>query len=380
MEHLHCRNVVLGAGATGSAAAYQLARRGEPVTLVEQFRVGHDRGSSHGDARIARHSYADPTYARLMVDAFKGWRDLEADAGQNLFVRTGGVSLCPPGVDYVAKVAACLDAAGIPHRRMAGGELNRITPAFAVPEDHDVVFEPDAGMLAAARIVATHVDLARRHGGEGTRVIEDCPIRRVDLDAERPTLLADDLRVTADRLIVAAGPWVGRLLPGLVPGLRATRQQVIYFRPADLAPFSIGRLPTFIVMGERPMDAFYGMPEFLGGGVKIARHGGPEVDPDDDDRSIGVDYRDLIRWFLRGHLPALADAPIARTEVCRYTVADDEHFRVGPWPGRPDVLLASPCSGHGFKFSNLIGRVLADLAIDGRTDVPIAPWRPATAG
>src|SRR3954469_25394470 len=108
MQQLHAQNVILGAGAMGSAAAYQLARRGEPVLLIEQFALGHDRGSSHGAARITRHSYADPHYARLMPEAFRAWRILEADAVQNLYLRTGGVSLCPPGVDYVARVAASL--------------------------------------------------------------------------------------------------------------------------------------------------------------------------------------------------------------------------------------------------------------------------------
>src|SRR3954451_23701014 len=116
MQHLHARNVVLEAGAMGSAAAYHLARRGEPVVLIEQFALGHDRGSSHGEARITRHSYADPRSARLMMDAFRAWRVLEADAGQNLCLRTGGVSLCTPGVDYVARVAASLEAIDVPHR------------------------------------------------------------------------------------------------------------------------------------------------------------------------------------------------------------------------------------------------------------------------
>src|SRR4051795_10564546 len=120
METIETRNVVVGAGAMGSAAAYHLARRGEPVVLIEQFALGHDRGSSHGAARITRHSYADPHYARLMPEAFAAWRTLEAEAGQNLYVRTGGVSLCPPGVDYVERVAANLAAIDVPHRRMTG--------------------------------------------------------------------------------------------------------------------------------------------------------------------------------------------------------------------------------------------------------------------
>src|SRR5947199_28206 len=117
MPDLHSPHVILGAGAMGCAAAYHLARRGQPFVLVEQFPLGHDRGSSHGAARIIRHSYADERYARLMPRAYRAWRDLEADSGRTLHVRTGGVSLSPSGVDYVAKVAASLEAIGCPHRR-----------------------------------------------------------------------------------------------------------------------------------------------------------------------------------------------------------------------------------------------------------------------
>jgi sarcosine oxidase len=118
------------------------------------------------------------------------------------------------------------------------------------------------------------------------------------------------------------------------------------------------------------------MPPHLGCDVKVARHGGPDVDPDDVDRTVDDAYGAVVRAFLRGHIPALAGAPITRSEVCLYTVAPDEHFVVGPLPGRPELIVASPCSGHGFKFSNLIGRILADLARRGRTDVAIDWWRP----
>src|SRR3954454_4989458 len=151
MERIETKHLIIGAGAMGAATAYHLARRGEPVLLVEQFALGHDRGSSHGAGRITRHSYADPHYARLMPEAFGTWRTLEADAGQNLYLRTGGVSLCPPGVDYVARVESSLAAIDVPHRRMSGRELRRAYPVFQVPDDTDVIFEPDAGMLAAAR-------------------------------------------------------------------------------------------------------------------------------------------------------------------------------------------------------------------------------------
>src|SRR5271165_437897 len=117
MEPIDAKFVVLGAGAMGAATAYHLARRGERVILIEQFALGHARGSSHGAARITRHSYAEPAYARLMPEAFRAWRELEADAGETLYIRTGGVSFSPSGVDYVAQVAANLAGLGVPHWR-----------------------------------------------------------------------------------------------------------------------------------------------------------------------------------------------------------------------------------------------------------------------
>jgi sarcosine oxidase len=359
----------------GSATAYHLARRGQPVTLIEQFALGHDRGSSHGAARITRHSYADPAYARLMIEAFRAWRELEADCGRPLYLRTGGVSISPPGVDYVARVAASLAAIDVPHRRMDGAELSRSIPVFGLSTGDDVVFEPDAGMLSAQMAVAVQVEMARTLGGDLTEVLERSPVRRIDLEGDHPAVVLDDQVLTADRLIVSAGAWTARLLPGLSVPLRPTRQQVLYFRPADPEPFRIGRFPVFIYKGEGENDAYYGMPEALGMGVKAARHGGPGVDPDAVDRLVGEEYRDEIRGFLRRTIPMLADSPIDRDEVCLYTMTEDEDFRVGPLPGRPDLIVASPCSGHGFKFSCLIGRVLADLAIDGETSIAIEPWR-----
>ena len=374
MLPLHARHVIIGSGAMGAATAYHLARRGEPVLLLEQFALGHDRGSSHGAARITRHSYADPHYARLMRDAFQAWKVLEADAGQNLYLRTGGVSLCPAGVDYVEKVAASLAAIALPHRRMTGAELRQALPVFQVADDTDVVFEPDAGMLAAARAVALQVELARRFGGERTRVFENCPVRAIDLDGDRPVVRTDAHRIVADRLIVTAGAWTSRLLPQVSVPLEPTLQRVLYVRPPDALAFAPGRFPVFIVKGAPAEDDFYGMPASGGVGVKVARDGGPVVDPDSVDRTIDDDYRASVRKFLRGCLPALADAPIDVSETCLYTMAPGDHFRLGPLADCPQVIMASPCSGHGFKFSCLIGQVLADLATLGQTALDITPW------
>jgi sarcosine oxidase len=375
METIKAKYVIVGAGAMGSAAAYHLARRGEPVILIEQFALGHARGSSHGAARITRHSYAESAYARLMPQAFRAWRELEADAGEALYIRTGGVSFSPAGVDYVARVAANLAELGVPHWRGSGPAWNQRQPAFSLPETYDVVFEPDAGLVAAARAVAVQIGLARHHGGDRVRIMEETPVERIDLATSPPAVMTKSARFVAEKVIVTAGPWVSRLLPDLAVPWTVTRQQVLYMRPADESPFRIGRFPVFICKGTSDHDSYYGMPEFQSLGVKIARHGGPHVDPDVDDRIINDDYKSTVRRFLREHIPALAGAPIDLEEICLYTVAPEDRFLVDFLPGRTDVIVASPCSGHGFKFSCLIGRVLTDLAIDGRTDIAIDAWR-----
>jgi sarcosine oxidase len=369
MEHIETKHVIVGAGAMGSATAYHLARRGEPLMLVEQFALGHDRGSSHGAARITRHSYADPRYARLMPAAFRAWKDLEADAGESVYFRTGGVSFSPAGVTYAAQVAANLQQLGVPFWRSTGRHWNARNSAFALPNDYDVVFEPDSGMLAAARALVLQIELAHAHAGKRMRVLAQTPVRRIDLDGARPVIVTDHARIKCERVIVSAGAWVKHLLPALRVPLRVTRQQVLYVETSDPAPFQIGRFPVFIYKGETELDAFYGMPRFQDLGVKVARHGGPEFDPDNNNRSISAEYVEIVRGFLRRHVPGLACGEILFHEVCLYTSAPGDQFVVEFLPERSDVIVASPCSGHGFKFSCLIGRALADLAVTGTTDI-----------
>lgn len=368
-------NVILGAGAMGTAAAYHLAMRGEAVLLLDQFPFGHARGSSHGAARIIRHSYADPRYARLMPAAFRAWRELEADAGVSLVVRTGGASFCPSGVPYVAEVEASLREIDIPHRRMSGEEWGWLHPPFALPPDYDVVFEPDAGLVAAKLALDAMLDRAAHHGAGAVQFLPETEVLRIDVESDPPAVVTESRTIRADRLIVTAGAWVGRLLPRYASRLVPTHQQVLYFRPGDPAAFELGRFPVFIFMGEGEGQAFYGMPGFLGTSVKVARHGGPPVDPDDPRRAVDDRYREEVRAFLRAHIPVLSDAPIDREEVCLYTMAPEEAFVVGPLPDRPKVIVASPCSGHGFKFAPLVGRVLADLATRGTTEIDTTGWR-----
>jgi sarcosine oxidase len=365
--------VVLGAGIAGSSTAYHLSQRGEPVLLLDQFQPGHNRGSSHGATRIIRHSYADLAYARLMPSAYRMWAEFEAEAAVHLFTRTGGLSFCTPGVPYVAQVVHNLEAVGVPHRRMTGAECARCLPPFAPPVDWDVVFEPDAGMIHADRAVAQLQHQARKLGATlqpATRVA------RIDLEGSRPVLqLNHGETIETDRLVVAAGAWLPCLLPRWFDRLEPTRQRVLYFAAEYQESFAIGNFPIFIFMGPEPSLAFYGMPDTQGRGVKVARHHGPRCDPDQADDSIdGLDV-DTVRGFLRTLLPALAEAPLSATETCLYTMAPGEQFLVDFTPGRTDAVVASPCSGHGFKFGILVGSVVADLLLQGSTPHAVDHWR-----
>ncbi len=354
--------VIVGGGAMGSAALYHLAKAGERVALIEQFPLGHVRGSSHGAARITRHSYADLRYARLMPAAFRAWKQLEADCGRTLYFRTGGVSFASLENGYVGQVAKNLAELDVPHARLSAAELARVYPTFRLPDDFEAVFEPDAGMLAASLALAVQIELARKIGGPNVAIFENSPVLSIDLEAEKPTVRTKDGSIQAERLIVTSGSWTSKLFPGVVDSPKPTLQQVLYFEPNDPEPFQIGRFPVFIYKGDSEFDQFYGMPGFLGTGIKAARHGGPPVDPDAKPEAIDPDYPGVVRGFLGRFLPSLQDAKISSAETCLYTMSPGDDFRIGFVAGRTDVLIASPCSGHGFKFSTLIGKVLSDLA------------------
>ena len=244
----------------------------------------------------------------------------------------GGVSFCPPEVDYVARVAASLAAIGVPHRRLSGRELHRVYPVFQLPDETDVVFEPDAGMLAAARSVALEVALARELGGEKTQVIDQCPVRRIDLDAGKPTVVTDKERIEADRLIVTAGAWTRQLFSRFSTLLRPTRQKVLYFRPAEAAAFEPGRFPVFIYKGA---DGHRRLLRH----ARVPRHG----------REGGAARRARDRPQRRG-------ADRSATTTARSSAASSGDLS-RPWPRRrstgprPASIPSPPTSTFGSTFS-----------------------------
>jgi len=312
------RVAVVGAGINGVAAAYALACGGDEVTLYEQFRLGHTRGSSHGTARIFRLAYPEAEWVRLAQESLAGWRALEADCGETLLELNGLVELAPPGV---VSSRAALEACGA---RFEETEF----PGF----DGSALFQPDAGIVRADLAHRAFLEGALRRGAH---LVEDARIDRLDA-------------LDADAVVVTAGPWVTRLVPELA--VRPTRETVCYFR-LEGAP------PSLIELGTERGDGFYALHD-PDGGIKAGLHrSGLPADPDDDggpDPSVV----ELLRNWVAARFPGVDPEP-HRVETCFYTNTADERFVL---ERRGRVVVGSACSGHAFKFAPAVGERLAALA------------------
>ena len=379
--HLNTLNrrptVVIGSGVVGASAACALVARGVNVLLLEQFQPGHDLGSSHGESRIIRYSYSDPFYASLMGDAFRAWAKLEADTGVSLYVRTGGLSFGPADSDYVPKIAANLKSLDVPCRLLSAAEVVGNYPGLRVPKDFLTVFEPSAGVLLASKAVKLLLELSTKVAGALFELRPNYSVQSLDMDGEYPVIVGPNQeRIEAERVIVAAGGWVKKLLPREASSIEVTRQNVFYLRPENLDAYRPGRWPVIIYKGDDDMDLFYSLPAMSDQGVKLARHGGPVCDPEKMDRDVTEKDWEPVRDYIRKYLPAWDSAEIVSRSTCLYTMTHDEDFRVGPLEKHPRVILASPCSGHGFKFGPLIGRIVADLCETGMSDYNLQRWNP----
>jgi sarcosine oxidase len=335
--------IVVGGGVMGSSTAYALARHGIDVTVIEQFPLGHDRGSSHGTARIFRFSYPDPTYVSMAQEALPLWRALESEVGERLLTVTGGLDTGKALDDH----ARALDVCGATFEMIDGGDACERWPELSFDRGTPVLFQPDAGVVAADRAVAAFAHGAR---GAGATVMDGTRAIALEDANGGVTVRTDAGELRARAVVVAAGAWARGLLAtaGIALDVRPTRETVAYF--------GLGgeRVPPTLVDWGSP--SIYALPS-PGDGIKAGEHrAGPTIDPDIpgaiDDRAV----ERVARWVAE-RWPR-ADPRPHRAETCLYTNTPDEHF-VLERHGR--IVVASPCSGHGFKFAPLIGRRLAGL-------------------
>jgi sarcosine oxidase len=366
--------IVLGAGVIGAAAALRFAGRGRTL-LLERHAFLHERGSSHGGSRIFRHAYEDVDHVRLAVAADAAWQALEARSGERLLHRTGGLDLGAAGRGDLDAIEGALRAAGRPVERFGGAEVRARFPAFAVDDDVEALYQPDAAVVPATRAVAT---LLREAAALGAELRDREPVTSIRAGAHGVEVATAAGRYAADALVVAAGAWLADLLPELELPLHVEQQQVLYLRVgADARPFAPGRMPLFI---DR-RGGIYGFPLFeRPHAVKVSDHeGAPTIDL--ARRSFDVDPQRAAATVAaaRRLLPGLT-AEVVEAQTCLYTKTPDERFVLDRHPDHAHVVVAGGGSGHAFKFGPLLGEIAADLARGGATHHPIGAFALARFG
>lgn len=332
--------IVVGAGIMGSATAYALASSGRSVLVLEASEIGHRRGSSHGRSRIFRFSYPDVRYVRMAQEALPLWRVLEEASGRDLLIPTGGFDLG----DGVEQNLAALEACGATAELVADEDIRQRWPQVRIPADRQALYSPDAAAVRAGDAWRAFIDLARRAGGDVRT-----GVRAVRLDRSGVVTTEDGATHRADSVVVTAGAWARPLLAtaGIDLAVRPTRETVAYFELPGGPP------PAFVEWGN---PTIYALTD-PGGGLKVGEHiAGPEADPDTDGAPDEGSIERITRWVSE-RFPQAARTP-HQTETCFYTNTRDESFVL---ERHDNIVVGSPCSGHGFKFAPLIGKRLAQL-------------------
>jgi sarcosine oxidase len=356
--------IVVGVGGMGSAAAFHAARRGARVLGLEQFEIPHDKGSSHGLNRIIRLAYwEDLAYVPLLRRAYELWRELEKVAGESLLTITGSVDAGEPDSRPIRGVLQACERFDLRYEVLESGALRARFPGYQLPEDLVGVFQPDGGFLFSERGIVAHANAARRHGAmvhTNERVIA------WDRESDQIVVRTDRSSYSTRRLVVTAGPWIGRVAGALRPLVNVERQVVLWVQPRVPEHFLPDRFPVFYLHGDE--GSFYGLPLIGDHGMKIGKyhHLGQVVDPDGVDR-VGHDEDEApLRRALRRYFPD-ADGPTISLQTCLFTNTADEHFIIDALPQEPGVFVAGGFSGHGYKFCSVVGEILAELALDGAT-------------
>ncbi|HEY9682212.1 MAG TPA: N-methyl-L-tryptophan oxidase [Drouetiella sp.] len=362
--------IVVGGGAAGCSAAYHLARDGCSVLLLEQFDLGHNRGSSHGESRIIRLSYANPGYIKLARAAFQHWSEIESDAEEKLVFMTGGLDLAGRDHKSLNNRIASLQKERIKHEVIDAGEIRLRYPQFRITNDTIGLVQADAGIVRADRAVQVMARLVRKHGGE---VFDKTAVTSIDITDSGARVLTDNGQYSCSKLIIAAGSWTAPVLArlGLTLPLTVTHEQYAFFKPSRKEPFEIGSFPVFIHFNSDPpfeVTCRYGFPIFGQDGVKVADEQTPGIATTTETRTFEIDETRIQRLsdYVQTALPE-AHGEIMHATTCLYTRTPDEDFIIDKLPGYPHVVIASVCSGHGFKFASVAGRILADLSERGTT-------------
>jgi sarcosine oxidase len=381
----HFDVIVIGLGAMGSAASYQLAKRGAKVLGLDRYAPPHRFGSTHGETRITRVACGEGLeYTPLALRSNALWREIERETGASLLVQNGFASIAGKkraakagNEEFLEVTIAAAKAAGIDYEILGGKEFRKRFPAFNVRDDDTVYYDRVGGYLKPETCVETQLRLAKEKGAELHLNEQAISFEETDGGVRVKTEAGE---YSAKTLILSAGPWLAELIDAkLMPGLKVTRQVVCWFRVKDSARFADyqpAKFPVFVWQVPAPQIS-YGFPA-LGGpedGVKISTEQyDVAVDPGDVDRSVSAaEQAALYNEYVEPYFPGL-ERTCVRSDACLYTSVPDSRFVIDRHPGYERVIVASPCSGHGFKHSAAIGEALAQMAL-GEPHMDLSEFR-----
>jgi sarcosine oxidase len=377
--------VVAGLGAMGSAATYQVAKAGANVLGLDRYQPPHAFGSSHGDTRITRVGVGEGlAYVPLVRRSHEIWRDVEQRTGVEILSRSGGLVMAPPeetfamhgSGSFLAHTVEAAEAYDVEHELLGTAELAARFPQFALAGDEQGYLEPGAGFVRPERAVEAQLRLA---GQLGATIATGERVLGYDDHGSYVSVRTTERTVEASTLVISTGPWVSELVPELASAVKIRRQVLFWFDLGDPSSYPVLRdSPVYIWWpGGDLSDLIYGFPMIDGpaGGAKVASEQHvDETTADEVDRAVTAEeIEEMYERRVRHRLPALSGRCL-RAQVCLYSVTEDSRFVIDRLPSAPHVIVASPCSGHGFKHSAAVGECLAQLATQGRSAIDLSPF------
>jgi sarcosine oxidase len=365
--------IVIGVGSMGSSTCYYLAKRGYSVLGIEQFDISHEYGSHTGQSRIIRKAYFEhPDYVPLMERAYQNWSALERDTGEQLYFKTGLLYAGNLDNEMIKGVKQSATLYNIEVNKNVEKERY---PQFNFPSEFEILFEPNAGFLPPERSIGLYAQQAKKYGAI---IHTNEKILEWNKEGNGMVVKTDKDIYHCNKLIITAGAWAGKMIPGLADKIKVTRQLVAWVKPKEEKQFLLNNFPCWMIADDERKGCYYGFPklstEKFGQpeGLKLAHHHPLTVtDPDNVNReTTNVDIENL-KYCLDKYLPG-AFQKVLSTKICLYANSPDENFIIDKLPGHEDnVSIACGFSGHGFKFVSVVGEILADLATTGKTDLPI---------
>lgn len=354
--------IIVGAGSMGMAAGYELAKQGRRTLLLDAFNPPHDRGSHHGDTRIIRHAYGEgESYVPLALRAQELWLELEKRTGRTLFHPTGVLNVGNRDSTFIQQVLSSSKTYGLPVEVLDTDEVHQRWPGISLPDDYLGCFESASGVLNSEECLRAYRELIESLAD--ATIVTNAPVKDITLRPDGVTVYTNDHAFNAQSLIVTGGAWSAELLSfmNITLPLVTLRKTFAWF-DTDERLFDSSRFPAFTF--ETATGHYYGFPGIDGSGLKVGRHdGGQRMDPNDALPRFGAFREDEedVRSFLRQSMPPASDSRLKMGKTCTYTLTPDEHFIIDIHPEYPHVAFAAGFSGHGFKFSSVVGEILSQL-------------------